>query len=348
MAEPAGERRRKVKTTLVVAVVCALALTVGQAGAAVAPIDMSLADLEVNGWKVTVKDGPEAGASVSERLQDGSEGFQFSPKRSVNDGRSWAGISTANYAEKKANQITTLNIRTYGLEGDGSNWQPPSFHLVFQKAPDNPSRREAVWLPWVNQPRLPGQWNEYDALTTGQWYIPWIGARYATYADMLAAYPDMMLVTDATAAAWDVPSGQSFNVGSASLYNEMNQYYSSARGTVDWIDVGIDGEVTRFDFKMRVLPTVVMRGANALEPIMNNAKGNFKFTMYGKIIDSDYYSYVTIDDGSNRTIKVTATDFVGAPGAFIRATGRLNNLADPPTLASSPADIEVLADPIIP
>jgi len=165
---------------------------------------------------------------------------------------------------------------------------------------------------------------------------------------MLAAYPDMMLVTDATAAGWDVPSGQSFNVASGALYNEMNQYFSSARGVVDWIDVGIDGEVTRFDFKMRVLPTVVMRGANALEPIMNNAKGNFKFTMYGKIIDSDYYSYVTIDDGSNRTIKVTAADFVGAPGAFIRATGRLNNLADPPTLTSSPADIEVLADPIIP
>ena len=54
------------KTTLAVVVVCALALTVSQSGAAVVPIEMSLADLEVNGWKVTVKDGPEAGASVSE------------------------------------------------------------------------------------------------------------------------------------------------------------------------------------------------------------------------------------------------------------------------------------------
>ncbi len=348
MAEPAGERRRKVKTTLAVVVVCALALTAGQAGAVVVPLEMSLADLEANGWKVTVKDGSEVGASVSDRVQDGSEGFQFNPKRSETESRSWAGISTGNYAGKRASQITTLNIRTYGIEGDGSNWQPPSFHLVFQKTPDNLSRREAIWLPWVNQPRLPGQWNEYDALTSGEWYIPWIGVRFATYADMLAAYPDLMLVTDATAEGWGVPSGQSFNVASGSLYNEMNQYYSSARGVVDWFEVGIDGEITRFDLKMRILPTVVVRGANALDPIMSNAKGNFNFTMYGKIVDSDYYSYVTIDDGSNRIIKVTAADFFGMPDAFIRATGRLNNLTDPPTLSSAPADIEVLYDPFNP
>lgn len=331
-----------------VAVVCALALTIGQAGAVEAPIDMSLADLEVNGWKVTVKEGPEPGASVTERLQDGTEGFQFSPKRSSNDNRPWAGISTGNYAGIKASQITTLKIRSYGLEGDGTNWQPPTFQLVFQKAPDNPSRREAVWLPWINQPRLPGQWNEYDALTSGEWYIPWVGFRYASFAAMLAQYPDLMLVTDEMATSFGVPSGQSFNIAAGALYNETIQYFSSARGTVDWFEIGIDGDVTKYDFKMRVLPTVVITGANALEPIMNSAKNNFNFTVFGEVVDTDYFTYLTLDDGSNRTIKVLASEFIAAPGTFIKATGRLNNTADPPTVSSSAAKIEVLADPIIP
>jgi len=236
------EREKKMKSTYFVVAVLVLAFAVSAASAGT--VFMKLTDLPGNGWKVTAIEGPEAGTSVSEKLNwAGANAFQFSPKRSIADNRSWAGISTGSFAGIKASQITTLTIRSYGTEGDGTVWQPPTFQFAFQKAPDNESNRNAVWLPWINQPRLPGQWNEYDALTTGEWFIPWVGGRYASFAAMLAAYPDLTFASDAVAASFSMPSGQSFNVASGAFINDTNQYFSSARGCVDWFEVGIESNL---------------------------------------------------------------------------------------------------------
>jgi len=243
------EREKKLKRTYFVVAVLVLAFAVSAASAGT--VFMKLTDLPGNGWKVTAIAGPEAGTSVSEKLNlAGANAFQFSPKRSISNSRSWAGISTGQFAGIKASQINVLTIRNYGTEGDGTEWQPPTFQFAFQKAPDNPSNRVAIWLPWDGDTRLPGQWNEIDALTAGTWKIPNTSGSYTNFAAMLAAYPDLTFAADAVCATW-IPSGQSFNVASGAAYNETNQYFSSARGSVDWFDVGIesDGEflLTRYD-----------------------------------------------------------------------------------------------------
>ncbi len=241
------------KRTYFVGAVLLLAMAVSSVPAAAdATVYMKLTDLPDNGWKVTTIVGAEPGTSVTEKLDfAGANGFQFSPKRSINDGRSWAGISTDQFAGIRASQITTLKIRNYGIEGDGGSWQPPAFHFAFQKSPTSASNRVAIWLPWEGNERLPGQWNEIDALTAGTWKIPWVGKTYASFAAMLAEYPDLVFAADDVCAAW-IPSGQSFNVASGAAYNEMNQYFSSARGVVDWFEVGIDSNIaapvlTRYD-----------------------------------------------------------------------------------------------------
>lgn len=250
------------KRTYFVVAVLLLAFAVSQAGAGT--VFMKLADLPGNGWKVTAIAGPEAGTSVSEKLNfAGANGFQFSPKRSVNDSRSWAGISTGSFAGIKASQITSLKIRNYGIEGDGSVWQPPTFQFAFQKAPTNPSNRVAIWLPWDGETRLPGQWNEIDAMTAGTWKIPWVGKTYTNFAAMLAEYPDLTFADDTVAATW-IPSGQSFNVASGAVYNEMNQYFSSARGVVDWFEIGIDSSLASVTTTKYDLADVVPEPASLL------------------------------------------------------------------------------------
>lgn len=234
----------KVRHFVVAAVL--LAFAVSQAGAGT--VFMPLSDLPGNGWKVTAIDGAESGASVTEKMNwAGANAFQFSPKKSQSNALGWAGVSTGSLAGIKASQLTALNIRSYGTEGDGTAWQPPAFQFAFQKAPTNPSNRVAIWLPWDGETRLPGQWNEIDALTAGTWKIPWIGGTYTSFAAMLAAYPDLTFADDTVAATW-LPSGQSFNVASGAAYNDTVQYFSSARGCVDWIEVGIDGSITKYDF----------------------------------------------------------------------------------------------------
>jgi len=223
-----------------------VAFAIGQAGAGT--VFMPLSDLPGNGWKVTTKNSAvDPRATVSEKTILGDNGFQFSPGKSAVNDLAWAGVSTGSFAGIKASQITSLKIKSYGNEGDGTTWQPPAFQFALQKAPTNASNRAAIWLPWDGETRLPGQWNEIDALTTGTWKIPWIGGTYTDFAAMLAAYPDLTFADDTVAATW-LPSGQSFNVASGAAYNDMIQYFSSARGSVAWIEVGIDGNVTKYDF----------------------------------------------------------------------------------------------------
>ena len=93
-------------------------------------------------------------------------------------------------------------------------------------------------------------------MTDGQWYIPWTGARYSTFAAMLAATPTLVLASDAQLVTMSGAGGiapgatgaaHSLNVGHFSWINEVATYHDSARGTVDWFEIGVNGNVTRFD-----------------------------------------------------------------------------------------------------
>lgn len=138
---------------------CVFALSLGAAYAGT--INMKVADLPANGWKATAVNNYEAGASVSDKLNyGGANGMQFSPKKSVSNNLGFAAISTNNYEGVAITSITALNIRTYGIEGDGSVWQPSTFMLWLYKAPTNLSLRPIVYLPWTGtNPRAPGAWN---------------------------------------------------------------------------------------------------------------------------------------------------------------------------------------------
>ncbi len=212
---------------------------------------MNTAGLAANGWTAVVKADSGGRGAVADKLNlAGSNGIQFTNGDKDKTSGCWAAISTASFADVAASSITSLKIRAYGTEGDGSSWQAPSFMFAFKKAPTNLSNRFAFWIPWSNEtPRASG-WAEYDAMVDGSWYIPWIGGRYDTFAAMLAAYSTLTFTTDAdlaTMSAGFPAGGSSFNVGFFSQYSEVNSYYDSARGTVDWFEVGINGSVTRYD-----------------------------------------------------------------------------------------------------
>ncbi len=238
------------KQVLLTVVLAGLAASV--AGAAT--IGMNTSQLGTYGWNsVVIADSGGRGA-VGDRVQNGSNGIQFTNGDKDKTNSSTAMISTANYAGVAASSITALNIRVWGHEGDGSDWQAPMFVFPFQKAPGNLSNRYAFWIPWSDGvARAPQTWQTYNALTDGTWYVPNVGATFLTFASMLTAYPLMIFPTDTDLALMGkFPAGaHSFNVGymdgGVDWVNYVGKYSDSARGTVDWFEVGINGETTRFD-----------------------------------------------------------------------------------------------------
>lgn len=235
--------------------------------AGAATIGMNVSQLGANGWNTVIKADSGGRGSVTDRSNwAGSNGIQFTNGDNGRTPKCWSAISTANYAGTAASSITSLKMRVYGTEGDGSNWQPPAFMFAFAKAPTNLSARYAWWLPWADgTPRVSGSWQEYDAMTDGQWYIPNANGRYSTFAAMVAATPTLVLASDAEIATMSADFGagatgaaHSFNVGHFSYYNEVAAYHDSARGTVDWFEVGIAGNVTRFDLNDVPEPATLM------------------------------------------------------------------------------------------
>jgi hypothetical protein len=136
------------------------------------------------------------------------------------------------------------------MQGDDPDYyQPPTFMFAF--SPTVYHDRIVTWLPWYNgNPRAPGStdWVTYDAMTTGIWYIASVGTIYYSFAEMVAANPDMTFMSDEELATYlpDYP-GRTFNVGLGNYGPDTSKYFSSTRGGVDWFDVGIDGDITRWD-----------------------------------------------------------------------------------------------------
>ena len=217
-----------------------------------ATVYMEVGNLGTYGWNTVVVQDTQPRGAVTNRVQTGSNGLQFTNGDWNKTQGCWAAISTANYAGVSASSITALNVRLWGHEGDGTDWQPPMLMFTFQKAPGNLSNRYAWWVPWSDGvARAPQTWQTLDALVDGSWVIPNVGGTYTTFAAMLAAYPDLLFPTEADLATMGgVPAGaHSFNLGFATspFGSSVKTYTDSARGTVDWFEVGISGSVTRYD-----------------------------------------------------------------------------------------------------
>lgn len=237
------------RTLILTGVIAAFAASAACAGT----VYMQKADLEANGWTPVIKADSEPRGSITDKFNYGGPGINgigFTNGDKDKAQGCWSAISSSSYSGLAASSITALNIRVYGAEGDGANWQAPTFFFAFKKAADNLSNRYALWVPWADgTPRAAGSWQTYDAMTDGEWYIPWVGKRYSTYADMLAAYPDMAFASDAEIAGMSpIYSGKSFNVGHASEYaSEFGEYFDSAYGVIDWFEVGVNGNNTLFE-----------------------------------------------------------------------------------------------------
>jgi len=149
------------------------------------------------------------------------------------------------------------------MQGDEpSDYQPPTFLFAFRNAPMDLSNMFATWIPWTNgNPRAPGSvnWATYDAMTTGTWRISSIGAAYASFAAMVSANPELTFMSDAELAAYypDYP-GRALNVGLGNYGPGERDFFSSARGGVDWLEVGVDENVTRWDLNKVAEPGSIL------------------------------------------------------------------------------------------
>lgn len=229
-------------------VVGVLALAV-VANAAV--VDMNMANLGANGWKKTATWvwGGSTNASVTGTQDYGATNFRFYTGSMPNSWEfQWAGISTNSFSGTPLSAITSLKIRNYGMSGDNViAWQPPTFTWIVQK--DASNQRCITWKPWANgNAREPGVWHEYDAATTGQWFLEETETAYNSLAALKAALPNAWFADQANLPLdWGYASQQAFNIGNAPLYDQDRAWFSGSRGYVDWFEVGVNGAVTRYN-----------------------------------------------------------------------------------------------------
>lgn len=232
------------KLKIVMAVVCLFAMCT-MASADTQRISES--NFTALGWTETLISGRETGQFVDPNTYLGTQCFVFQPKGTPPGG--WAGLSTGMLAGKDLKTVTTFKLRTLGVEGDGTVYQPPTVRLVFDNGAGG--MRGVTYLPWVSpNPRgTVWTWYEYDLLAGGSWEEYVDGYPLLNWTSLMAKYPAAILGTDAQAASEGTPGGQSFVVASGARDSHEFAWFSSARGAVDWVEIGFaDGSLYTFDF----------------------------------------------------------------------------------------------------
>ncbi len=224
-----------------------VASAVSQAGT----INLDMANLNANGWKATATSvyGGSTNATVTQTSDYGSNNFRFfTGAMPVAWQFQWAGISTDAFAGTPLSSLTSIKIRNFGAFGDNPvNWQPPTFTFVVDKGDTN--QRCIEWKPWSNgNPREALVWHEYDAATTGQWFVQETGILYNSLAALKAALPNAYFeYTAQLPVDWGYASQQAFNVGNCPLYDADRGWFTAASGYVDWFEVGINGVTTTYN-----------------------------------------------------------------------------------------------------
>jgi hypothetical protein len=202
------------------------------------------------GWTITVKAGPEGPGYVKFRARGDTipplvEGIECAPRKSLANNLAWAGLSTNMFDGIALSTITHFKIRTAGFEGDGSAWEPPSVYLQISK--DGTNQRNIRFLPYASYGRGTN-WTfyEYDLIGPNAKWFCMIDAKVRTWAEVLTAWPAAIFDSTVTTP---LPSGQVFNIFDGCAINEEVKYGSSARGMVDWVEIGFsNGTFYRFDF----------------------------------------------------------------------------------------------------
>jgi len=331
------------------AVLCLLVVSVAAACAETMRITES--NYAALGWKKTIRPGREDPGYV--RLWERRDttppavpGVECAPRGSASGKYAWAGISTGLLANKDAKQINWFRMRTCCFEGDGTTYQPPTVRIVFYNGAGG--YRGCTYLPWVSPNPRGTNWTfyEYDLLAGGMWE-EWIsGYPKSNWQTLMAKYPEARFCTDEEVAYEGTPGGQSFVVASGCRdYHEL-QFFNSARGMVDWVEIGFtDGTFYRFEFGV---PDYALNNKAAKDPIiagLDPTKRYLRHVVFGKIVadpapDVDYFY---IDDGAGTLVRVNAVNHGHyIAGEYVRAAGFLRADMTPPQLYCSASDITPL------
>ncbi len=230
-----------------------LALTTLAATAAGAgTVDLNTGNLAANGWKTTANfvygSGP-ANATVAGTSDYSADNFRFfTGPMPLSWQFQWASLSSDSFAGLSLSSISSIRIRNFGAYGDNAaNWQPPTLSWIVNKGDGN--QRCITWQPWSNgNAREPGVWHEYDAATTGRWFVEETGTFYTSLAGLKGAMPNATFELTANLPLdWGYASRHAFNVGNCPLYDQDRAWFSGVAGYVDWFEVGVNGTVTRYD-----------------------------------------------------------------------------------------------------
>lgn len=229
-------------------VACALAAAVVANAATVQITEANMASL---GWKSTATYvwGGTTNASVSETADYSTPNFKFfTGPMNTSWQFQWAGISTDAFAGVSLASISSVKIRNFGMSGDNPvSWQPPTFTWILDKGDTN--QRCITWKPWSNgNAREAMVWHEYDAATTGQWFVEETETYYNSLAALKAALPNAYFETSTQLPLdWGYASQHAFNVGNCPTYDQDRAWFTAATGYVDWFEIGVNGNVTRYD-----------------------------------------------------------------------------------------------------
>lgn len=336
------------KARILLAVLCLLAFTAVVAYAET--INITERNYAALGWTKTTRLSKEGAGYVRlwqrrDTTPPYTPSVELAPRGADSTHFPWAGLSTSMFAGRDAYDITYFHLRTCGFEGDGGSWQPPTVRIVFYNGANG--YRSCTYLPWLSNPRgTPWTFYDYDLLDPYSVWEEYIqGYPQSNWFNLMNKYSESRFCTDAEVAYEGTPGGQSFMVASGCRDTHEVQYYSSARGQVDYVDIGFaDGTFYRLDFGV---PEYALNNRSAKDTIIgaSGAVGRYaNHVIFGYVLADPPpgSGYFYVNDGSNTLVKVNATGYTATIGQYIRAAGFLYPAPTPAELGCSASNITVL------
>ena len=289
-------------------------------------------------------------------------------------------LGTNNFSGVELKRITRFEYWTYLHYRDYDRGRPPMIEIITDSGSPSAQQRRFWFYPGGYTVKPAGysgsatwplnlrQWQKWDLMDPNGWWEmigtsssnyygnwEWLRKRYDSTGETMKLatpyvgdYRDPMNPTTlqianqtGTSIAIKIGSGQVIDT----RYGPWWYDQSAVWAYVDRLIIGIDGVDYEYDFESTPLPVVTINNRAARDPIMAQARNNFRFTVFGKVNFNEFFTgdQFTVDDGSGRPILVKATGHSVNPFDYVKATGALNPGTNPPTLESRWDLIETLA-----
>ena len=289
-------------------------------------------------------------------------------------------LGTNSFSVVELKRITRFEYWTYIHYRDYDRGRPPMIEIITDSGSPSAQQRRFWFYPGGYTVKPAGysgsatwplnlrQWQRWDLMDPNGWWEmvgtsssnyygnwEWLRKRYDSAGETMKLatpyvgdYRDPMNPTTlqianqtGTSIAIKIGSGQVIDT----RYGPWWYDQSAVWAYVDRLIIGIDGVDYEYDFESTPLPVVTINNRAARDPIMAQARNNFRFAVFGKVNFNEFFTgdQFTVDDGSGRPILVKATGHSVNPFDYVKATGALNPATNPPTLESRWDLIETLA-----